>query len=143
MAPATLLSSSAKQATAVTPVPFLCAWGSLGSGAAWVEPVGELDLATAPQLEEALEAARASARLVVLDLRRLTFLDSTGVHLVIDAGTRARRSGRRLVVIRGTGQVQILFALMNTSQYVEMFDLPSSQPAVQVLVELASIGVAA
>ncbi len=143
MPQATLLGSPRKSQPATTPVPFLCAWGSLGSGAAWVEPVGELDLATAPQLEETLEAAQASARLVVLDLRRLTFLDSTGVHLVIDAGTRARRSGHRLVVIRGTGQVQILFALMNTSQCVEMLDLPTSQPAVEVLVELARSGVAA
>jgi anti-sigma B factor antagonist len=55
-----------------------------------VVPTGELDLATAPALEEALERAfeGGSAR-VVLDLRELEFIDSSGLRTLLTARRRA------------------------------------------------------
>ena len=49
-------------------------------------PRGELDLATVPVLEAALVA---QAGPVVLDLRGLTFVDATGLRLLIQAETPA------------------------------------------------------
>lgn len=48
-------------------------------------PIGELDLATAPLLESAFEAVFEDddAEMIVVDLRELSFIDSTGVHLLI------------------------------------------------------------
>jgi|1186.fasta_scaffold859446_1 anti-sigma B factor antagonist len=64
-------------------------------------PRGELDLATAPELEEkVLGAVRDAARTVVLDLRELTFMDSTGVRTIVSAHQAAEESGCELLVVR-------------------------------------------
>jgi anti-sigma B factor antagonist len=75
------------------PESFFCESGRDGA-TAWVRPVGELDLDTAPELEGVLESVRAEGHpRVVLDLRGLTFMDSTGLRLVIRWDTRAREEG--------------------------------------------------
>lgn len=75
-----------------------------------VQPYGELDLATIETLRSALEAAvlqtlhtardgmEIPARLV-LDLRGLSFLDSTGLHLLADLDRRATRDGFELTLL--------------------------------------------
>jgi anti-sigma B factor antagonist len=64
-------------------------------------PRGELDLATAPELEEkVLSAVREGDRAVVLDLRELTFMDSTGVRTIVAAHQIAERTGHDLRVVR-------------------------------------------
>lgn len=77
-----------------------------------VAPYGELDLATAPDLQRAMDRAEASdAREIVLDLSHLSFLDSTGLRLVIHADARSRSDGNRLRLLRGSESVQRLFVL--------------------------------
>ncbi|MEJ7785962.1 MAG: STAS domain-containing protein [Solirubrobacteraceae bacterium] len=110
---------------------FSCAWSDGGVDAAWVRPVGELDLATSVEFEEALNAAQARARLVILDLRGLTFLDSRGAHLIVEAGLQAALVGRRLVVIRGEAHVQRVFELTGMDKGLEMVDRPVSLPTVR------------
>ena len=64
-------------------------------------PRGELDLATAPELEDkVLAACRDGGRQVVLDLRELTFMDSTGVRTIVAAHQTAEASGCELRVVR-------------------------------------------
>ena len=64
-------------------------------------PRGELDLATAPELEsKVLEAIREGGRRVVVDLRELTFMDSTGVRTIVAAHQTAEESGSELAVVR-------------------------------------------
>jgi anti-sigma B factor antagonist len=75
-----------------------------------VQPHGELDLATVETLRSALEAAvtetlhaaldgmEIPARLV-LDLRGLSFMDSTGLHLLADLDRRATRDGFQLTLL--------------------------------------------
>ena len=55
---------------------------------------GELDLATAPRLEAEFEQIRGEEGLerVVVDLRNLAFLDSTGLEAIVLASTRSRAS---------------------------------------------------
>jgi anti-anti-sigma factor len=63
---------------------------------------GELDMETGPRAEEELRRAEAGGpRTLVLDLREVTFFDSTGLQLVLDADVRARVDGRRLTVALG------------------------------------------
>lgn len=50
---------------------------------------GELDLATAPQLEEVVVSALEEGHEVVLDLRELEFMDSSGVRVLVVAHTRS------------------------------------------------------
>jgi anti-sigma B factor antagonist len=63
---------------------------------------GELDLETAPQFRERLAEAEG-ADTVVVDLRDVTFMDSCGIGELVGAHQRARRDGRRLVVLKGEG----------------------------------------
>jgi anti-anti-sigma factor len=64
---------------------------------------GELVLETAPQFREHLDDVEEDAMTLVVDLRNLTFLDSCGIGELVGAHQRARRDGRRLVVVRNEG----------------------------------------
>jgi anti-anti-sigma factor len=59
---------------------------------------GELDLATAPQLEEALMPPLDGGASVALDLRPLEFMDSTGVRVIVAAHLSAQEHGGALTV---------------------------------------------
>jgi anti-anti-sigma factor len=61
---------------------------------------GELDLATAPELEELLESPLAGGQEVVVDLRGLEFMDSSGVRVLVAGHARAERGGTRLLIVR-------------------------------------------
>lgn len=95
-------------------------------GAAWISPQGELDLATAPTLEEALQATESDAdRLpIVLDLRQLSFIDSSGLRVVLAAAKRAEAAGRRLVIIRGANQVDRVLSVTGSDRHLEVVDEP-------------------
>jgi anti-anti-sigma factor len=84
-----------------------------------VHAAGELDIASAPQLELTLRQAVLGSRLVVLDLRDLSFMDSCGVHVIDDASDRARHLGRRLVVLRGPAHVTRILALTSITDCFE------------------------
>jgi anti-anti-sigma factor len=62
---------------------------------------GELDLATAPEFEDAIAGAISAGRHVVLDLRALEFMDSSGVRVLVTAHTGALEAGGRLSVAPG------------------------------------------
>jgi len=73
---------------------------------------GELDLEHAYTFDEELRRVEERRpRCVVLDLRRLSFMDSCGVGRLIAARSRARRHGHRLVLVRGPAAVQRLLSL--------------------------------
>ena len=59
---------------------------------------GELDLASAPQLEARLKQLRGERQTVELDLSKLEFIDSTGMRLLILAAADARQDGWNLAV---------------------------------------------
>jgi anti-sigma B factor antagonist len=65
-----------------------------------IAPAGELDLATAPLVADHLEAlAAGDVAHVVLDLRAVTFFESTGVALLLGAWRRAQREGWELTIV--------------------------------------------
>jgi anti-sigma B factor antagonist len=71
--------------------------------AAVVVPTGELDLATAPALETALARAfhAAGAGSVVLDLRELEFIDSSGLRTLLTARRQAEEAGASFSLVAG------------------------------------------
>ncbi len=78
-----------------------------------VAPTGELDIATAERLERELAGVAASdATTIVLDLSGLTFIDSTGLRIVLDFNTLCGGSGGRLRVIAGTPAVDRLLDIV-------------------------------
>ena len=73
---------------------------------------GELDLATAADLESELRRVEASdAATIVLDLSGLTFIDSNGARLVLQADARSRANCGRLRLRRGSRAVQRVFEI--------------------------------
>jgi anti-sigma B factor antagonist len=77
-----------------------------------VRPVGELDLATVPRLEAELARLRdAGVRSLMLDLRGLTFMDSTGLSLTLRWSLEASRDGFDFSLVRGEGAIRRLFEL--------------------------------
>jgi anti-sigma B factor antagonist len=88
---------------------------------------GELDFARAYTFDEEmrrLEAQRPGS--IVLDLRSLNFLDSAGLGRVLALQRRAKRDGRRLVVVRGCRAIERLFALTALDTRLEMISDPRS-----------------
>jgi len=111
--------------------PFVCSSTGGGLDAAWVHVAGALDIATSPRLDH--ELRETPARLVVLDLRDLAFMDCSGVHTIIEATDSARRDGRRLILLRGSPNVDRVFALTGTDDDVEIGDLDLLMPPEQTL----------
>ena len=98
-----------------------------GEGQSRVALAGELDIASAPQFEEGLEKVEANAPgVLLLDLRKVEFIDSTGLRAVIAADERARSAGRRLVIVRGTPAVERVFSVTQLDQRLQMVDDPES-----------------
>lgn len=132
-----VLFSSTAVSRYPVPAPFLCTWKTGGSGAAWVRVAGELDLATAPRLRHTLGEAQFKARVVVLDLRELTFMDSAGIHAILDAATDARQAQGWLILIRGPAPVDRILTLTGACEEVEIFDLDPAEPPVLALLHLS------
>ena len=88
---------------------------------------GELDIVNAPQLESQLAAVEADAGgTLILDLRGVEFVDSTGLRALIAANERARSAGRRLVIVRGAKAVDRLLSLTQLDQRLEIVDDPDA-----------------
>ena len=86
---------------------------------------GELDLASGPVLEA--ELARISpeqTRAVVVDLRRLEFMDSTGLSIIVRAHRTYAESECELCLVRGTPQVQRLLDLTGVAEHVRLLAAP-------------------
>ena len=92
-------------------------------GLVHVALVGELDLSTVAKVQEELRRVEASApATMVVDLSKLTFLDSTGLRCIVTADERARAEGRRIVIVRGPDAVQRVFAITRLEERLEMVD---------------------
>ena len=79
---------------------------------------GEVDITTSHLLDEALERAQATdATSIVVDLLAVSFIDSTGLHVLIKhAG--AADSPRRIRLTKGSPQAQRLFELSGAIDYL-------------------------
>jgi anti-sigma B factor antagonist len=68
-----------------------------------VRAAGDLDLATVVQLDGLLAEEEQDAATVVVDLRAVRFIDSSGLAVLLAAHQRARRRGARFVAVHGDG----------------------------------------
>ena len=121
-----------------TPSPTLvCSLTDGGLGAAWVHAAGELTAATLPQLDRTLGEPQVQARLVVLDLRELEYMDSSGAHALLSHAVCARKAGRRLMLLRGPAIVDRMLALAGCSGDLEIGDIDQVELAVAAIPRLA------
>jgi anti-anti-sigma factor len=89
-----------------------------------VTPLGELDVLTVDRVREAIDARPADCELLVLDLRGLTFFDTTGIRLVVDTKERAEEEQLGFALIRGSGAIQRRFALAGMHDRLPFLDDP-------------------
>lgn len=80
-----------------------------------LELFGELDVATSPALEAELARFSGSKRLVI-DLRSLEFIDSTGLGVLVRTHQHAQEKGHEFALVEGGGQVQRLLGLTGLSE---------------------------
>ena len=84
---------------------------------------GELDISSAPKVEDELARVEPNRpELIVLDLRNLAFMDSTGLRLLSAADTRARQQDRRLAIVKGPEPVQRVFRITRLEERLEILD---------------------
>ena len=92
-------------------------------GAVHLALIGELDLSTVEKVEEELRKAEdGGAETVVLDLSSLSFLDSTGLRTIVTADQRARKSGRRLAIVKGPDTVHRVFTITRLDERLDMVE---------------------
>jgi len=84
---------------------------------------GELDLSSAKEFEAKLrQAIRQSSFGVILDLGAVTFIDSTGLRVLISAATLSHASRRELIVLRGSAQVLHLIETSGVEDLLPLSD---------------------
>ncbi len=88
-----------------------------------VAPSGELDSSTADLLEAELDAVEwTGAHEVIVDLSGLSFMDSTGLRLVLITEARSRADSNRLRLVRGPRAVQRVFELAGIESRLPFID---------------------
>jgi anti-anti-sigma factor len=100
----------------------------LEGGRARLTLAGELDIATVPRFEDAVEAMLAQEpRELVVDLRPLAFLDSSGLRQFILLADRAAEEGWSLSLVRPTGPVLTIFQITRAEENLPFVDEPRSR----------------
>jgi anti-anti-sigma factor len=89
-----------------------------GDGAR-VRAIGELDIDAVPDLAAEISQLReAGCPLVIIDLSELSFLDSSGLRLLLDCYAEARQDDHAIALIPGPRAVQRVFELTGTTEYL-------------------------
>jgi anti-sigma B factor antagonist len=84
---------------------------------------GDLDLQVVDQVTEALTRIESDEpELLVIDLRRLTFMDSSGMGVIAAAHIRARDAGRRFAIVRPPAGVRQAFDRTKLDQVITVAD---------------------
>ncbi len=91
-----------------------------------VVPRGELDMASAPELEAAVIPPLESGGWVVLDLRSLEFIDSSGLRVVVSAHRTAEDGAGRFTAVRGLPGTTVyrIVEIAGIDSVIEMVDSP-------------------
>jgi anti-sigma B factor antagonist len=104
------------------PVPDLHVTTEPMEDAIVVRATGEIDMSTVDVLRRELDAARAEDATALLNLSGVTFIDSTGLHLLLDASHRSAVSDWGFFVGRPSEAVRRLLDLSGTSDLVMVVD---------------------
>lgn len=87
-----------------------------------IAPSGDVDVHTAPQLRSAIvdAEARGADCDVLVDLSAVSFMDSTGLGVLVGALARSREAGQRLVLVGVDGRIQRLLNLTGLDAAFEL-----------------------
>ena len=85
---------------------------------------GELDLATAPDLEAAIKSRLDDGQDVVVDLRELEFMDSTGLRVLVAAHGRVEGTEQRFLIVRPLpgASIERILAVAGVERVLDLTD---------------------
>ena len=84
-----------------------------------VRAIGELDLNAVPLLAaEIAQVREAGCRHVIVDISELSFLDSSGLRLLLDCYAESRQDSHTLALVPGPSAVQRVFELTGTTAHL-------------------------
>ena len=99
-----------------------------GAGHVTLRVAGEIDLGTAPQLREAaLDALRHHGTTLRVDLRDVSFMDSTGIEVLLATRRRASLEGGSLTLYRPSRPVRRILEVTGLDKLFQMADVPDAQ----------------
>jgi len=87
-----------------------------------IRAVGEIDLSTVNVLRRELDTAGEQVPTVLLDLSGVTFIDSTGLHLLLDASERSALGGWGFVLLGSSPVVQRLIEVSGVAHLLPVLD---------------------
>jgi anti-anti-sigma factor len=93
----------------------------LRPGCVEIQVEGELDLAVADRLREALERVEGYEQ-VVVGLQRCEFIDSTGISVIVKAHTEMERQGRRVAIVGARDQVARVLSITGLDRNGLVYD---------------------
>ena len=86
-----------------------------------VSLTGELDIASAPELPRRLDTLHAAGRYhVVVDLSKLTFIDSSGINALVVAAKAIQGNGGEMTLVAPTPHTQRVFEIVHLSEVVSI-----------------------
>jgi anti-anti-sigma factor len=95
---------------------------------------GELDLAVEGEVLAVLDQVLAArTKVLVADLRGLSFVDSSGVRALVLAAQRCTETGCRLILVRGTPEVERVLALCCVDSLFETVAAPEDAPGLSLV----------
>jgi anti-anti-sigma factor len=96
---------------------------TLSGSALLVEVAGEVDMTTAPELSQALEAAPEGTTWVVIDLSEVSFLDSSGLNALVQAQRILAERGYALrVVVPAEGAIRRVLEITHLTEPLTVVD---------------------
>jgi anti-sigma B factor antagonist len=96
---------------------------SAREGATVLSVIGEVDVASAPQLrQEAVRLVNEGNRSLVVDLQEVRFLDSTGLGVIVGVLKRVRTQGGELAIAGAENHVRKVFEITRLSDVLPMYE---------------------
>lgn len=93
-----------------------------------VAPTGEIDLATVDIVRSAIEREHDGQTTLVLDLREVGFMDTSGLRMVLRTADHAGLKGYELRLVRGPAAVQRVFEVAGLDARLPFVDDPTQSP---------------
>jgi anti-anti-sigma factor len=101
-----------------------------GSAGATVTIAGEIDMASIPPLERARERALAgNPTQVLIDLRGVRFIDSSGLKFLLETDRLSRTGGWTLQLVRPAESAMRVLTLTGIDKHLPFIDGGDTQPS--------------